>query len=197
MNNLPSGANQDPNMESLDNNDHLLSDKELEDVKFLSKDSSGPEKQRSREKIRIKDFASQRNLANTKNIDTGKKKYFCDLCGEGFENYSLFREHIGHKHNRTQYKIKFPKTGKYKAVAIKKIKRKSRIVNKDKIYYDNFDSKYKGKTTHKDLTSYWCSECQKFFQNFNLLQDHMKKDHSQGVVGAKRSISKGTFYEKF
>ena len=132
------------------------------------------------------------------NIDElSKKEYFCDLCEEDFANFTLFRQHIDQKHNKNQYKMKFPKSGKYKAVAVRKAKRRSKILKKDNIFYDNFDSKAKGKTTHKELTSYWCSKCQKFFQNFDLLQAHMKKDHSQGDVGAKRSISKGTFYEKF
>ena len=207
MSKVQSGVNQDKNMESFDEKDDFQSDKENEDVKISSKVSSTPQKQRSRKEIKIKDFASQRNLPKTSNTHAKKKHCFCELCGVGFENYSLFREHFKHNHKRKQYTIKFPNTGKYKAVALKKVKRKSKIVNKNKIFYDNFDSKDKdydnfdskdmGKTTHKELTSYWCSKCQKFFQNFNLLQDHMKKDHSQGDVGSKRSISKGTFYEKF
>ena len=68
-------------------------------------------------------------------------------------------------------------------------------MKKEQIYYQNFDSKAKDETFHQDLTSYWCSKCQTFFKNFKLLQDHRKKEHSQSNVAAKRSVSKGTFYQ--
>ena len=39
----------------------------------------------------------------------------------------------------------------------------------------------------EEINSYWCSVCEKFFQNFASLNVHLEKEHQNAPLRAKRS----------
>ena len=131
--------------------------------------------------IRVAKFASQKNFKNEENI-SNNLQYLCELCKIRFQRYSFLKQHLQENHGKKEYKIQFPDGGKYLALA-RKVKHKN---DGSKFFYDNFNSSYRDTS---DLTSYWCSKCKQFFQNFQAMQRHLK-DHDDGNVAAKRSITR-------
>ena len=131
--------------------------------------------------IRVAKFASQKHFKNEENI-SNNLQYLCELCKIRFQRYSFLKQHLQENHRKKEYKIQFPDGGKYLALA-RKVKHKN---DGSKFFYDNFNSSYRDTS---DLTSYWCSKCKQFFQNFQAMQRHLK-DHDDGNVAAKRSITR-------
>ena len=131
--------------------------------------------------IRVAKFASQKHFKNEENI-SNNLQYLCELCKIRFQRYSFLKQHLQENHGKKEYKIQFPDGGKYLALA-RKVKHKN---DGSKFFYDNFNSSYRDTS---DLTSYWCSKCKQFFQNFQAMQRHLK-DHDDGNVAAKRSITR-------
>ena len=132
--------------------------------------------------IRVARFADQDFIKDKGNL-MNKLEYFCELCKMQFPKYSSLQQHLKENHEKKQYKIHFPDAGKYLALA-RKVKHKN---DGNKIFYENFNSNNQDTV---DLTSYWCPECQTFFQNFESMQSHMLKEHEEGTTAAKRSITK-------
>ena len=150
----------------------------------------------SKPQIRVAKFANQELIKDSRNL-TNELQYFCELCKIQFPKYSSLRQHLQENHEKKQYKIDFPNAGKYLALA-RKVKHKD---DGSKFFYQNFNSNNDATT---DLTSYWCSKCQKFFKNFQSLQSHMQ-EHEEGKTAAKRSYTrermpkpnKKMFYEPY
>ena len=146
--------------------------------------------------IRVAKFANQKHFKNEKNI-SNNLQYLCELCKIQFPRYSSLKQHLQENHEKKQYKIDFPDAGKYLALA-RKVKHKD---DGSKFFYQNFNSNDDATT---DLTSYWCSKCQKFFKNFQSLQSHMQ-EHEEGKTAVKRSNTreripkpnKKMFYEAY
>jgi len=135
----------------------------------------------SKPEIRVAKFAGQELIKDKNNI-ASQLQYLCELCKMQFPKYSSLKQHLQENHGKKQYKIVFPDKGKYLARARK-------IVHKDdgsKFFYQNFNSNNDGTM---DITSYWCSKCQKFLENFKIMQKHML-DHEEGETAAKRSITR-------
>ena len=135
----------------------------------------------SKPEIRVAKFAGQELIKDKNNI-ASQLQYLCELCKMQFPKYSSLKQHLQENHGKKQYKIVFPDEGKYLARARK-------IVHKDdgsKFFYQNFNSNNDGTM---DITSYWCSKCQKFLENFKIMQKHML-DHEEGETAAKRSITR-------
>ena len=135
----------------------------------------------SKPEIRVAKFAGQELIKDKNNI-ASQLQYLCELCKMQFPKYSSLKQHLQENHGKKQYKIVFPDKGKYLAHARK-------IVHKDdgsKFFYQNFNSNNDGTM---DITSYWCSKCQKFLENFKIMQKHML-DHEEGETAAKRSITR-------
>ena len=131
--------------------------------------------------IRVAKFASQKNLKNAENI-SNNLQYLCEICKIRFPRYSFLKQHLQENHDKKQYRIQFPDGGKYLALA-RKVKHKN---DGSKFFYENFNSNDRDTV---DLTSYWCSKCKQFFPNFQAMQKHLK-DHDDGNVAAKRSITR-------
>ena len=146
--------------------------------------------------FRVAKFANQELIKDNRNL-TNELQYFCELCKIQFPKYSSLRQHLQKNHEKKQYKIDFPNAGKYLALA-RKVKHKD---DGSKFFYQNFNSNNEATT---DLTSYWCSKCQKFFKNFQSMQSHML-EHKEGETTAKRSNTrermpkpnKKMFYEAY
>ena len=135
----------------------------------------------SKPEIRVAKFAGQELIKDKNNI-ASQLQYLCELCKMQFPKYSSLKQHLQENHGKKQYKIVFPDEGKYLARARK-------IVHKDdgsKFFYQNFNS---NNDATMDITSYWCSKCQKFLENFKIMQKHML-DHEEGETAAKRSITR-------
>ena len=135
----------------------------------------------SKPEIRVAKFAGQELIKDKNNI-ASQLQYLCELCKMQFPKYSSLKQHLQENHGKKQYKIVFPDKGKYLAHARK-------IVHKDdgsKFFYQNFNS---NNDATMDITSYWCSKCQKFLENFKIMQKHML-DHEEGETAAKRSITR-------
>ena len=135
----------------------------------------------SKPEIRVAKFAGQELIKDKNNI-ASQLQYLCELCKMQFPKYSSLKQHLQENHGKKQYKIVFPDEGKYLARARK-------IVHKDdgsKFFYQNFKS---NNDATMDITSYWCSKCQKFLENFKIMQKHML-DHEEGETAAKRSITR-------
>ena len=69
--------------------------------------------------IRIAKFANQNNLKNKENISKIYLQYLCELCKIKFPRYSALKQHLQENHGKKQYKIYFPDSGKYLALARK------------------------------------------------------------------------------
>ena len=69
--------------------------------------------------IRIAKFANQKNLKNKENISKIDLQYLCELCKIKFPRYSALKQHLQENHGKKQYKIYFPDSGKYLALARK------------------------------------------------------------------------------
>ena len=69
--------------------------------------------------IRIAKFANQNNLKNKENISKIDLQYLCELCKIKFPRYSALNQHLQENHGKNQYKIYFPDSGKYLALAKK------------------------------------------------------------------------------
>ena len=135
----------------------------------------------SKPEIRVAQFAGQELIKDKNNI-ASQLQYLCELCKMQFPKYSSLKQHLQENHGKKQYKIVFPDEGKYLARARK-------IVHKDdgsKFFYQNFNS---NNDATMDITSYWCSKCKKFLENFKIMQKHML-DHEEGETAAKRSITR-------
>ena len=135
----------------------------------------------SKPEIRVAKFAGQELIKDKNNI-ASQLQYLCELCKMQFPKYSSLKQHLQENHGKKQYKIVFPDKGKYLAHARK-------IVHKDdgsKFFYQNLNS---NNDATMDITSYWCSKCQKFLENFKIMQKHML-DHEEGETAAKRSITR-------
>ena len=135
----------------------------------------------SKPEIRVAQFAGQELIKDKNNI-ASQLQYLCELCQMQFPKYSSLKQHLQENHGKKQYKIVFPDEGKYLARARK-------IVHKDdgsKFFYQNFNS---NNDATMDITSYWCSKCKKFLENFKIMQKHML-DHEEGETAAKRSITR-------
>ena len=131
--------------------------------------------------IRVAQFAGQELIKDKNNI-ASQLQYLCELCQMQFPKYSSLKQHLQENHGKKQYKIVFPDEGKYLARARK-------IVHKDdgsKFFYQNYNS---NNDATMDITSYWCSKCKKFLENFKIMQKHML-DHEEGETAAKRSITR-------
>ena len=150
----------------------------------------------SKPQIRVAKFADEDLIKDKRNL-ANELQYFCELCKIQFPRYSSLKQHLQENHEKKQYKIDFPDAGKYLALA-RKVKHKD---DGSKFFYQNFNSNNDATT---DLTSYWCSTCQKFFKNFQTLQSHML-EHEEGKTAAKRSntrerkpiLNKKIFYEPY
>ena len=131
--------------------------------------------------IRVAKFADQELIKDKRNL-TKELQYLCELCKIQFPKYSSLKQHLQNNHEKKQYNVVFPDSGKYLAFA-RKVKHKD---DGSKFFYQNFNSNNDVTT---DLTSYWCSKCKKFFKNFQAMQAHLKY-HENENVAAKRSITK-------
>ena len=111
---------------------------------------------------------TQTKFPNAQNIMSNDKdirkltSYKCALCHEQFKNYESAKQHQLQIHN-----LNAP------------LKRS--ITN------TNIKGVIGGETRSEELQSYWCSSCGSFFQNFDSLQNHLKKQHSNSALRAKRS----------
>ena len=135
----------------------------------------------SKPEIRVAKFANQELIRDKQNI-TNNLQYFCELCKMKFAKYSFLKQHLQANHGKKQYKMDFPDAGKYLALA-KKVENKN---DRSEFFYQNFNA---NNDASADITSYWCSKCQKFLQNFKIMQKHML-DHEEGETAAKRSITR-------
>ena len=135
----------------------------------------------SKPEIRVAKFADQKHFKDEENI-SNNLEYLCELCMMKFPKYSSLKQHLLENHEKEQYKIEFPDKGKYLALG-RKVKHNN---DGNKFFYENFNMNNEDAT---DLTSYWCSKCQKFFKSFRSMQRHIHK-HENGEATAKRSITK-------
>ena len=192
---LPQQANLNKSDDTIDVNEDNSKRPRIKLRKFAY--GTMPEQENiTKPEIRVAKFANQELLKDSRNL-TNKLQYFCELCKMQFPKYSSLRQHLQENHEKKQYKIDFPNAGKYLALA-RKVKHKK---DGHKLFYQNFNSNNDATT---DLASYWCSKCQKFFQNFQSLQSHMH-EHEEGKTAAKRSYTreripkpnKKMFYEAY
>ena len=112
----------------------------------------------------------QTNLPNSNNINRRKKQtdnvrkyltYKCGECFRGFQNYDGLKEHQLQEHG---------KVGSMKRSITSNMQG---IINEGQKI--------------EEINSYWCSVCEKFFQNFASLNVHLEKEHQNAPLRAKRS----------
>ena len=112
----------------------------------------------------------QTNFPNSNNITRRKKetdnirKYYTYKCGEcfrGFQNFEGLKEHQLREHG---------KVGGMKRSITSNMQG---IINEGQKI--------------EEINSYWCSVCEQFFQNFASLNAHLKKEHQNAPLRAKRS----------
>ena len=107
------------------------------------------------------------NPQNITNDDNDIKKlttYKCSICQEQFRNYESAKQHQLETHGVNGPLKRSLTNTKLKGVI-------------------------GGERQLEELQSYWCSNCLRFFQNFESLQSHLKKAHSNAPLRAKRSKS--------
>ena len=109
-------------------------------------------------------FPNSTNIARRKKQTDNIKKYFTYKCGEcfrGFQSYDGLKEHQLQEHGRVG--------GMKRSIT----SNMQGIINEGQKL--------------EEINSYWCSVCEKFFQNFASLNAHLKEEHQNAPLRAKRS----------
>lgn len=109
-------------------------------------------------------FPNSNNIAKRKKQTDNIRKYYTYKCGEcfrGFQNFDGLKEHQLKEHG---------KVGQMKRSITSNMQG---IINEGQKI--------------EEINSYWCSVCENFFQNFASLNEHLKKEHHNAPLRAKRS----------